>query len=269
MERKVIETKYYDSHTIFINCDTYTAEQINECLSASLKQYDETISCDFYVNLLENRDNISYKKAFVFISNTGVYHMILGRNFDGSDRVEYTDDSQWIAPPYSPPRSRSNSKDISINMEWSLLIEIEEEKERLITEHNTKHTCPKIVNILNKLINLPDDLICEASYVTPIDQNLSTCILKCHKVPNGINYNDIKKKFSPFASDINTLHSRKNKGKHIQESYPFVTITKDHTAYITFDSDTKDAQFALHMTKKTKIKNMVLYFVHARKNDIF
>lgn len=262
-----METKYYDNHTIFLNCKHYTVEEIEESLIAALKQYGQ-IDCKFHINLMTNKDGVSFGKAFVYISNPAVYHMILGRNLDGSERIELIDDPNWVAPVASPARSRSNSKEQKINIleaDWAELIEREEEKERL----SLKYVCPKIPIQLNSLITLPDDIGCEANYVMRIDPNLASHILKTVKLPAVITRDHIKQKFFPFASDCITLHSRRIKGKLVQENYPFVTITRDRTVYIIFDPNTRDAQFALNMTKKTVIKNNTLYFAHARKSDNF
>lgn len=100
-----METKlddFTDTHTLYVHCGCATKKQIVEAIEAACKAYmeehKETLKCNIKVNLVENRDGVSFNFAFVFLTNSAVYHMLLGKNPDGTDRIEYYDDPSWIKP---------------------------------------------------------------------------------------------------------------------------------------------------------------------------
>ena len=111
--------KYFDTHTLFIKCGSASMEQIYQILNDSLDTYrstnDQKIKCDFYVNVIKNRENVSFGIAFIFISNPEVYHMLTCKNPDGTERIEYRDNPTWIAP--SRNRSESNSSEQLIDVQ--------------------------------------------------------------------------------------------------------------------------------------------------------
>src|SRR5262249_29797658 len=86
-----------------------------------------------------------------------------------------------------------------------------------------------------------------------IDSKFMANILKCKNLPPWITRDDLKVQFAPYASDSKTIHERYIRGAKIEEPYPFVNINADGVAFIIFDPSTRDAQFALHMMKKTPI----------------
>src|SRR3989304_8449605 len=93
---------YYDNHTLYVKCDSASKEQITTAFHEALENYQNAtgavVECRFRVNLISNREGKLYGVAFVFITNSDVYHMLLGKNPDGSDRVTYIDDPSWVAP---------------------------------------------------------------------------------------------------------------------------------------------------------------------------
>lgn len=312
---------YYDSHTLFIKCECASAEQIRQAFTEALTNYQSRtksrIDCRFRVNLVENRAGESYGIAFVFVTNPTVYHMLLGKNPDGSDRVEYRDDPSW-----SPPSDGDNVNDAgwstisapiyTAHMDWSDIMEKEDEYEEQIRKEKARHTCPKIPFPLEPLMTLPpyhltpDQIkskkskiisdnegkvnfdvslveIPTAAYfsvdramVTSVDNKYMPNILKCKDIPDWITKEDLKVQFAPYASDSKTLQERYIKGRRVEETYPFVNINDDRVAFIIFDPSTRDAQFALHMMKKTVIRgksiagapiHATLIFKHSYRTD--
>ena len=312
---------YYDSHTLFIKCECASADQIRQALSEALTTYQtankKRIDCRFRVNLVENREGISYGIAFVFVTNPAVYHMILGKNPDGSDRVEYRDDPSWSPPSDGDTVNDAGWSTISapisiLNMDWADLTDIDIEHETQIKKEKARHTRPKIPFPLEPLMVLPpynltteqieakrakiiadnegkanfDVSLVEIpttayfnvdrAMVSLVDSKFMPNILKCKDIPSWITKEDLKMQFSPYASDSKTLQERYIKGRRVEETYPFVNINDDRVAFIIFDSSTRDAQFALHMMKKTVISGKLtngtpvtatLIFGHSYRTD--
>lgn len=121
--------------------------------------------------------------------------------------------------------------------------------------------------------------IVERAMAIPVDAKYMPHILKCKNTPLWVTKQDIKREFTPFASNNTIVHSsqkRNVKGKLQGETYPYVNINDDRVAFVVFDPDTVDAYFALHMMKKTIIRKKlpdnnihttVLIFNHAYRTD--
>jgi len=283
----------YDGHTVFIKCSKFLSDiQIINAFKLFLNNYiDKTgdnIECEYYVNIITNKDDISYGLAFVYISNTEVYYMLFGRNKDGSERCEYIDDPKWIEPPRI--RSSSNSRDLKLleekknslnksnsllEVDWGVIMEADEEYERKENEVKNRHVCPKIkvtleplmVPIINDKNITNEEFYIEPALPSEVQNNSHNHIIKCTNLPENINVDDLNVKFRPFVSDATSTYKRKHKGKITEHEYPYITITNDRTAFVIFDENTNDARFAIHMSKKTIINNNKLWFSFSSKKD--
>lgn len=319
---------FYDNRTLFIKCESASVEQITAAVREALDTYQKktgnNLDCRFRVNLVENKEGESYGIAFVFVTNPAVYHMLLGKNPDGSDRVEYRDDPSWEPPTdgdivndsgwatISPPVYSSNAN-------WADIADMEDEYERKVAAQNAekererrRFIRPKIPVMLEPLMTMPpyrltpkqieekrakiiednegkkdfDPSLIEVPEIayfsvdramsTPVDTKFMANILKCKEVPSWITKEDLKMQFTPYATDSTTLQERFIKGRRTEETYPFVNINDDRVAFIIFDPSTHDAQFALHMMKKTVIKKKksdgswnvaTLIFSHSFRTD--
>jgi len=241
----------------------------------------------------------------------------LGKNPDGSDRVEYHDDPSWEPPTDGNMANNSSWLTISPptyspDASWADVAFMEDEYDRRVETEQRRLTRPKIPVILDPLMELPpytltpeqveakrnkiiDDnegkkdfepsmieipklayLSIDRAMVTKVDSKFMPNILKCRSVPSWITKDIIKVQFSPYAKDVTTLHGRYIKGRHTEETYPFVNINDERVAFVIFDPSTNDAQFALHMMKKTVIKKKLadgtfnvatLIFNHSFRTD--
>ena len=175
------QTKYYDTHTLFIKCGIASANEIyqifNEALNNYNKAYNSQIECNFNVNLVETRDNNSIGIAFVFVSNPAVYHIMLGKNPDGGARVEYHDDPSWIKPideiTLNNPESPESNVRSLVNMDWSMLMEMDEEYEK----SKNRYICPKIEVQLSPLIDLSNHFPVDRAIVTNLDAKFMPNVL--------------------------------------------------------------------------------------------
>ena len=327
-------TKSYDTHTLFLKCDCASTKQIQDSMRESLKKYQNEhgvkLDCRWRVNVISNHEGELFGIAFVFVTNPAVYHMLLGKNPDGSDRVEFVDDpscsgllegtgtneSGWntIEEPKLPEKP-----EYPAGMSWADMSEVEEEYdealaeyERKLQSYNNRFIRPKIQIQLEPLMILPPFKLTpeqienkrrkiiakneiksefdpnmveipEFSYfgvdramVVPVDEKFMPNILKCKNVPEWITQADLKAQFSPYADDSQTIQERFVKGRRLEETYPFVNINNDRVAFIIFDNKTTNAQFALHMMKKTVISKKMpdgtvntftLVFGHSFRTD--
>lgn len=281
--------KHYDTHTLFIKCESATSEQIRESFVQALKFYKEktgeNIDTRFKVNLITDKQGNSFGIAFVYITNPMVYYMIIGKNPDGSDRIQYVDDPSWEPPEEGELTNSSGWSSLNESTNWADICDEEDELE--IKE--SRKICPKIPIQLEPLMTLPpykltkeqmdekrkkiisenegkqnfnSDIVCvqpfsylsiERAMVTPVDNKFMPNIIKTQKVPIWITKEILKSQFRPYASDSNSKQERLIRGNVVIDTYPFVNINDDRVAFIIFDPSTRDAQFALHMMKKTII----------------
>ena len=90
----------YDNHTLYVCCGCASTEQIHETFARALHEYarktEAPLDCRFRVNRVETGDGMCI--AYVFVTNSEVYHMLIGNNPDGSDRITYIDDPSWVPP---------------------------------------------------------------------------------------------------------------------------------------------------------------------------
>ena len=304
----------YDEHTLYIKCDCASVDQIRNAFREALINYrnrvdgiaTDVVETRYKVNLVTNHDNVSLGFAFVFITNPAVYYMLLGKNCNGSDRIEYRDDPSWVAP--TDDKLINNAGWCSTkSTSWA---DMDEEYDRE-EEERQRHIRPKIAVQLEPLMTLPpfkltkeqidekkskiimenknkpnfdeefvevSDLAyfgVDAAFVMYLDHKYMPNILKCIKIPMWVTKEDIKVEFASYASNSKTLHERFIKGRKIEEAYPFVNINNDRVGFVIFDPTTRDAQFALHMMMKTtiskevagKTETVTLIFKHSYRTD--
>jgi len=256
-----MNTQMYDNHTLNVKCCNSTLDQIKNVFNNAFEKYklnhNNDLECSFYYNLILNKQGESYGIAFVYVSNEEVYNMILGKNPDGTKRIKYNKKLK------EKPTTRSSN--------WGDSSDDEEIIDTIVLE-------PLIVlepielNDMQKQYYLePIDLVIKRALIYNLEDKYIHNILKTKKIPHWITHLMIKNLFSPFASDNTTKYSRIIKGKKIMETYPFININKDFICFIIYDSKTNDAQFALHMMKKTTItqdnKSITLVFNHSYNLD--
>src|SRR3990167_1643505 len=96
----------YNNHTLNLRTANCSEEQVSQAIANTLKEIKEKcggIPSPFFLNYVRryNRDTRVLEPTgicFVFIKNPQVYHIILGRNPDGTDRVKLVPDPDWVEP---------------------------------------------------------------------------------------------------------------------------------------------------------------------------
>lgn len=288
--------KYFDNNTLYVKSGVAQPEQLKDSLRKAIGEASrllgKPLKVFFEVNLIVLREGRKVGFGYIRVSNSEVFHLLAGRNADGSERVEYIDDPDWVEP------ESDDETDMSIKpgQSWA---DFAEEEER--------HICPKIKRVLPPLLTLPgypldgkqqaeykqqviENAKREGTYeegmentifvpvvgtfetspafVTDIDDNLCANVLCTRKVPAWVTEEKLKSTFMKYASDATTKQKRRVGGQTITDTYPFVSINQDRNAFITFDPKTHDAQFALLMTKKLDLqgeggKATTLIFTHS------
>lgn len=289
----------YDNHTLFVRCDNASISQIRDVFKEALTKYNiennNSLPGSFHVNLVETKNKVSLGIAFVFFTNSAAYHMILGKNPDGSDRIEYRDDPSWVSsePIWNSAFGEGTSwgdiaeheelkecPKIPITMESLISLppykltpeQIQEKKDKIISSNKDKE------GFVETMVDVPNFsfLAISPAIVTTLDEKFVPNILKVKDVPSWVTKNDLKIRFVPYASNSSTVVDRVVKGRRFKETYPFVNINNDNIAFIIFDPTTHDAQFALHMIKKLyiskkmddgKIYSITLLFNHSYSTD--
>lgn len=279
----------YDTHTLYINSGVATNEQLTQALKTAMRtaaqKLGRPVKTKFKVNVIVVRGaHLGY--AHVFLSNPEVYYMLTGFNPDGTERVECIDDPNWVPPKVVKTVDPLDDEEMDYDDLESFLGAPTQNKSwsDMMAEEDLQQ-CPKIKIPLDPIMTLPPyeydveqrehikKLLVEQAvksgnpdpdiqipthghfevnraFVLDIDPKYSHNILCARGIPEWITEHDLKVAFTPYASDTTSLHSRKVYGRTIKESYPFVTINETRVAFITYDPNTKDAQFALLMTKK-------------------
>lgn len=304
---------YYNEHTLYVKSGVASNEQLMKSMRQSLinvsKKLGRSVPCSFKSNLIIGRNGVYYGFGYLWVTNPEVYHMLLGRNPDGTERVECYDDPNWIKPTNTLEDALSEITYKSGS--WADMTDTEEE---IIQTY----TCPKIKVQLPPLMELPgydyDDeqlthfqrlaekfkneevtdpsvLCCDGTtrngvltipkkgyfQIAPAcvkdpDEKHCRNVLCSRNIPTWIVENDLKNAFKFYASDNKTVIERKIKKKTIKDTYPFVTINDKRVAFVTFDPNTADAQFALLMTRKLVLvkgegtpnqQNVTLVFDHS------
>ena len=125
----------YNNNTLNLRTWELSEEQIRSAIKRTLDEIKTKcngITSSFFLNYVRryNRETKTLEPTgvcFVFIKNPQVYHIILGRNPDGTDRVEFTPDPDWVEP------EEEEAPAFTAGMGWgdmmSELDEIEKRKE--------------------------------------------------------------------------------------------------------------------------------------------
>lgn len=138
------------------------------------------------------------KYAYGWVSDERVFNAFIGKNIDGSDRIEEEEDKNFVKPSISKEEALKGVKD------WNEIFEIEE-----------KYEIPKIKKQLSPLIKLENiDIVASTASLAEYEYN----VLECWEPPKEINESILKEYFLKFSFD---------KGMHIDKAgkkfeYPIV-----------------------------------------------
>lgn len=273
--------KYLDDSILYIDSGVANSSQISTSLKIAIADAEKILGhptkCRFKINLLVNKEGEYFGYGYIWISSPEIYWMLLGRNSDGSERIEEYPDPDWKPP--SVVKKNFNEK------HWADVVEEEDSFVQpvikkvlppLVTFQGYLYEPDQILHLQelrneqegeNTILPIPAMGYFEISRGYAIDAPPGTLRhrLCARNVPNWIPAEAFKSIFSFYLQD--------SEGK-----YPIVNFVNakkgGRIVFITFDPAKKDAIFTLLMTKKTVMVNpknpkqtVTLIFSHAFDNS--
>ena len=253
-----------------INIDKLNNEEVITTLKAlGYEPPQVEINCNIKVNLIVNKNGEYYGFGYVRVSDERVYWMLLGRNPDGSERVIEYPDPNWVPP--STQNTFEEDQEKFTEMSW---YEIAQEEDKHIQpiiredlgplmvipgyEYDAKqyqHLQEVAVKTGKDPSKVPTMGYFEFSraYSRDVEKGKEPNVLCARQVPDWIPSVAFKNIFSIYTTTTGTTS-----GNNSEERYPIVTLTNSkkeagRTVLVTFDPATKDAIFALLMTRKVRI----------------
>ena len=304
-----VPVKYMDTYSVFVESGVATMEQVSLCMKNAISDAEKYLkignTCKFKVNLIVDKEGKYFGFGYIRVSDPRVYWMLLGKNPDGTERIEERLDDTWKMPA-NPNEGLSLEEILDKNKDKSWY-DIGKEEDLYIQ--------PKIKTVLPALINIPgfsydrDQIIhlkelalendsqveipkigyfeISRAYATDPEQGMLKHRLCARNVPDWIPVEAFKAIFSFYLTESGGNDS-KNDGKkkvtvrvgnrEVTDTYPIVNFVDSKNGgrivFITFDPNSHDAIFALLMTKKTHIINpknskqkVTLIFTHAFDNQ--
>jgi hypothetical protein len=259
---------------------------IREYLSRNYKKVPKkkTFECDIDVNVLIDRNGVYYGFCYVFVSNDEVYWMLLGRNPDGGERVLEYLDPEWI-----PPLPRSEKEPERVITDWyEMTLEedkyihptIRESLEPLLIVPGYKYDKKQLTHLQTIAIQDNEDPLevpnmgyfeISRAYSKDVPCDKMRNVLCARRVPNWITKDMLKEIFKRYATT--------GKVTADGDSYPLISLVEGKTdnnniVFVTYDSESTDAIFALLMTRKIIKKHpknpnikAMLIFDHAFENN--
>ena len=286
-------TKYYNNHLLHVTSGVAYQSQVVDVIKMAIadinKILPQPINCDFKVNLVTDRNNTYFGYGYAWVSSIEIYNVLLGKNSDGSERIDYVDDPNWKSPA-TALEDALNTLDDSLS--WGEYMDKEDEIKALYTAPQIKTTLPPLIQLkpiiydayqseyMKQYLSHPeaskvyksfgtDSCIIQiaSSFVDDPDEKFCPNVLCARNIPMWVYEKDLKSIFTLYASNPTSEILRKNKDKRFYDTYPFVTINDRRVAFITYDPSTKDALFALPMVRKLVVTkdrlNCTLIFNHS------
>lgn len=280
-------SRYPDDHTLYVTSGASNNEDLVRNVSRALRTFEGTTKkkypCDIISNLVFDRENVPYGFGYLYVSNTQVYNMLLGKNPDGSERTSivekkgktvFTPDDgvEWIED-WSQDERELAVKELPKLLNPARHEYTPKQKitfQRLITKINSsekQHIPPDYFH--------PDgcEFVFERAHVKPVSVQYSLNILCGRKIPVWLSPEIVYNIFRRFISDKRVKKKVRVKNRFTEVPYPVVTINrKSGLCFVEFNPLSRDAQFALLMTTKVVFRNhkkssqsSVVMFTHSFK----
>lgn len=236
----------YNNTILYVKTGIAHAHQVHEAFEKVISKLG--VECEININLVQRYTGEYIGYAFVYVSNPAVYYALLGKNIDGTERIEYIDDPEWV-------KTKNNSLELITS--WADMADEDQ--------------CPKIKNSLDPLATLDNydydeqqqkheesssetygTFECSPAFIKENDfEPLENCKLYVSVLPND-NKENLDYLYDLFAPYAATTSEKENKKIH----FPRIEIRNTETscyAIVTY-SNPYDAAFALLMLQKMRIK---------------
>ena len=276
---------------LFVHSGQLRQDQVEKILENCIKNLHErhgTKKCDYIVVTVAEKNGIHFGHSYAGVGDKKVFYALIGKNLDGSDRVDYIDDPDYVK------KEENEDFDFDEDMNWDD-IEDEEEKipkkkivlEPLIVPPPIKYTDEQYKKALEVAEaeaiknNEPFDpksvpklgFVKFNNALVTIDSNFINSIYS-NDIPYWITEKDLFNHFHRFSEDL-TLHTDKATGKKFK--YPLIRFTERKKVYgsdgdwrsvskngktgmcktceIKFSPLNKDAFFVYNISRRIPFKN--------------
>lgn len=272
---------YTNNHFINMKTGVATVPQIKEVLNRAIRQAEiklgRSLKTSYKITLVSDIHGNIFGYGYAWVTNHEVFNVLVGRNPDGTERVDYIQDPKWV-PPTEEEILAFESAPISNWADAAIM------SDQLYDPPKIKVQLPAIVE-LEPYVLTPfqqDQIkgdpngksfmykgefthgIIECTVGTTsgnTDTKYQSTVLCCKKIPEDLTEEDIKVHFVNFVEDPNRTATRRLNGVVTVEKYPLVKISKQRVCFITFASE-MDASFSLKMNHKLEItKNKKLHLL--------
>lgn len=254
---------YTNGHLAELSCGVATEEQIHASIKGALDKAsiaaERSFVRDYTLSLVKNKEGKSFGYAYIWFFNIETFNVIVGKNPNGTPRIEFYDDPNWEPKQidYSDLASLANRK-------WA---DIDDEDECPRLSRELPHLAPMddyepTDEQIYEYRNLPkdDNLVRLGMFkIKPAtvgdDGKYVEDVLICSNIPTVFNETDIHKFFRPYVTTPEKTVTQKINGKDVQLKYPLVQfVFKDKvSAIVRFDPATKDSRFVSKVTRVVKL----------------
>ncbi len=241
------DDNHYDNHTLYAEIDDATYEQVLFVIQSVIDQLN--VKCEHHINMVESRNG--FRCAYIYLSNVQVYHAIMGKNLDGTDRISFFDDPEFVMPEesYDEALKTYHSKTIDVGFSWADDID---DYDEIIS----RYRCPQIKVCEDSLVKIPNykknsSFALDCAYVKSVPKNYKNNILIGLNIPTWTTIEDLNNHFEKFDTSRNNTLS-KSYSILDNKKYPIITIKRNKrlaNARVIFSENTNDAHFALLFSK--------------------
>ena len=127
MSRSIIH-KYYDEHTLYVDSGAISQKKLETILNHAILPLQNKmtevgikLNTKHELKLVVNKEGINLGRAYLWVEDPQLYHILNGRNPDGSERIEEYQDPDWV------PREGPADFTIPEGTNWGDLDEDEDE----------------------------------------------------------------------------------------------------------------------------------------------
>jgi hypothetical protein len=224
--------KYYDSHTLKIDCGAISKKNLERILGDAilplknqLSNLGITLDTFHELKLVVNKEGMSLGKAFLWVRDPQLYNILIGLNADGTERVKTYPDPDWVEPA-SP--IGSNIIDFSApvvpsHISWSDLVDEEEENTRpMITAK-----LPPLLQFNEYMYSEDEKLL--AKQIIDIEWRKDTLLLFYNKVITGetVDWTVSEQEYNRFIAQF------------VEDNIPETAVAKTINRYLQSLNDTQ------------------------------
>ena len=203
------------------------------------KKFDNLI---IKVNTVKNKNEEKLGYSYIWVNNEEVYNAIIGKNYDGSERIEKIEVENDES---SDEEEIKSSKWADIKFDFKI---VTRELEPLISFPEI--TLDEESQIKYKMFTDSIPFVIEAAKKEIFPEFLNSIQVNNNNLPEWITTKMLKNYFKVFERD-----SRVHKKKDRSFSYPQIQVKKNKTDIIFSNSYRNTASFLINMVRKVRFAN--------------